>query len=97
MNQVGVGVVAALSVEARALGPSMPRDGVPPSSGLAVLPDGALLAVSGIGLVAAEAAARALVENSDLPARAIAEKSLRIAGQICIYTNDQITIEELHG
>jgi ATP-dependent HslUV protease subunit HslV len=39
----------------------------------------------------------ALVENSDLPARAIAEKSLRIAGQICIYTNDQITIEELHG
>ena len=60
MNQVGV--VAALSVEARALGPSMPRDGVPPSSGLAVLPDGALLAVSGIGLVAAEAAARALVE-----------------------------------
>ena len=43
------------------------------------------------------AAARALVENSELPARAIAEKSLRIAGQICIYTNDQITIEELHG
>jgi adenosylhomocysteine nucleosidase len=40
----------------------MPRDGVPPSSELAVLPDGALLAVSGIGLVAAEAAARALVE-----------------------------------
>jgi adenosylhomocysteine nucleosidase len=40
----------------------MPRDGVPTSSELAVLPDGALLAVSGIGLVAAEAAARALVE-----------------------------------
>jgi ATP-dependent HslUV protease subunit HslV len=28
-------------------------------------------------------------------AREIAEKSLRIAGQICIYTNDQLTIEEL--
>ena len=36
-------------------------------------------------------------EVATLPARAIAEKSLRIAGQICIYTNDQITIEELHG
>jgi ATP-dependent HslUV protease subunit HslV len=30
-----------------------------------------------------------------LSAREIAEKSLRIAGQICIYTNDQVTIEEL--
>jgi adenosylhomocysteine nucleosidase len=40
----------------------MPRGGVPPLSELAVLGDGALLAISGIGLVAAEAAARALVE-----------------------------------
>jgi len=30
-----------------------------------------------------------------LGAREIAEKSLRIAGQICIYTNDQLTVEEL--
>jgi ATP-dependent HslUV protease subunit HslV len=37
------------------------------------------------------------MENTDLSAREIAEKSLRIAGKICIYTNDQITIEELHG
>jgi adenosylhomocysteine nucleosidase len=57
-----VGVVAALAAEARALGPSMPRGGVPPLSELAVLGDGAILAVSGIGLVAAEAAARALVD-----------------------------------
>jgi len=41
------------------------------------------------------AAARALMQNTELDAREIAEKSLRIAGQICIYTNDQITIEEL--
>ena len=41
------------------------------------------------------AAARALIQNTELSARDIAEKSLRIAGQICIYTNDQITIEEL--
>jgi ATP-dependent HslUV protease subunit HslV len=33
--------------------------------------------------------------NTELSAREIAEKSLRIAGQICIYTNDQVTIEEL--
>ena len=36
-----------------------------------------------------------LMENTDLSAREIAEKSLKIAGQICIYTNDQMTIEEL--
>ena len=39
--------------------------------------------------------ARALMENTDLSAREIAVKSLTIAGQICIYTNDQMTIEEL--
>jgi ATP-dependent HslUV protease subunit HslV len=32
-----------------------------------------------------------------LPARAIAEESMRIAASICIYTNDQITVEELGG
>jgi ATP-dependent HslUV protease subunit HslV len=37
------------------------------------------------------------MENTELPARDIAEKSLRIAGQICIFTNDKITIEELHA
>ena len=41
------------------------------------------------------ASARALLENTDLSAREIAVKSLKIAGQICIYTNDQMTIEEL--
>jgi ATP-dependent HslUV protease, peptidase subunit HslV len=35
------------------------------------------------------------MENTNLSAREIAEKSLKIAGQICIYTNDQMTIEEL--
>jgi adenosylhomocysteine nucleosidase len=57
-----VGVVAALQAEARALGPSMPRGGNPPLSELAWAGDGALLIVSGIGLVAAEVAARALLE-----------------------------------
>jgi nucleoside phosphorylase len=57
-----VGVVAALASEARALGPSLPRGGTVPLSDLALLGGGSLLAVSGIGLVAAHAAAAALVE-----------------------------------
>ena len=43
----------------------------------------------------AYAAALAFLEGSDFTAAQIAEKSLRIAGNICIYTNSQITIEEL--
>jgi adenosylhomocysteine nucleosidase len=55
-------VVAALEAEARALGPSMRRGGEPRLSELATFSDGALLAVSGIGRDAAEAAARALLD-----------------------------------
>lgn len=43
----------------------------------------------------AQAAATALLENSDLPARDVVEKALNIAGDICIYTNHNLTIEEL--
>jgi ATP-dependent HslUV protease subunit HslV len=43
----------------------------------------------------AYAAALAYLNASDLPAREIAERSLKIAGNICIYTNGQITLEEL--
>ncbi|HEX3603363.1 MAG TPA: hypothetical protein VHU43_04675 [Steroidobacteraceae bacterium] len=55
-------MVAALALEARALGPSLPRSGGSPLSELALLGGGSLLAVSGIGRAAAEAAAGALVE-----------------------------------
>ena len=65
-------------------------------SGDVIEPDEGIAAI-GSGGSFALAAARALVQNTELPARDIAEKSLRIAGQICIYTNDQLTIEELHG
>jgi ATP-dependent HslUV protease subunit HslV len=41
------------------------------------------------------AAARALVRHTELPAREIAERALGIAAEICIYTNAQITVEEL--
>jgi ATP-dependent HslUV protease subunit HslV len=41
------------------------------------------------------AAARALLEHTELSAREIAERALRIAGEICIYTNQNIVIEEI--
>ena len=41
------------------------------------------------------AAARALVRHSGLDARAIATEAMRIAAEICVYTNDQVAIEEL--
>ena len=65
-------------------------------SGDVIEPDGGIAAI-GSGGSFAMAAARALIDNTNLSAREIAEKSLRIAGDICIYTNDKITIEELHG
>ena len=43
----------------------------------------------------AQSAARALLDNTELTAREIVEKSLSIAGDICIYTNHNQTIEEL--
>ncbi|MFA5941061.1 MAG: ATP-dependent protease subunit HslV [Sinimarinibacterium sp.] len=45
----------------------------------------------------ANAAARALVENTELGARAIVEKALHIAADICIYTNHNLTIETIGG
>lgn len=57
-------------------------------------PEHGVLAI-GSGGNYALAAARALLENTDLSAREIAEESLRIAGEICVYTNDHITVEEL--
>jgi ATP-dependent HslUV protease subunit HslV len=47
----------------------------------------------GSGGAYALAAARALYQHSDLNAREIAEEALKIASDICIYTNDQITLE----
>ena len=63
-------------------------------TGDVVEPDDAVAAI-GSGGPYAQAAALALLENSSLPALQICEKSLRIAGKICIYTNDHLTIEEL--
>jgi ATP-dependent HslUV protease subunit HslV len=63
-------------------------------TGDVIEPEHSLLAI-GSGGPYAQASALALLENTDLDARSIVEKSLTIAGQICVYTNEQIVIEEL--
>ena len=55
--------------------------------------EGALAVGSGSNY--ALAAARALMRHTDLGAREIVEEAMKIASEICIYTNDQLTIEEL--
>ncbi len=55
------------------------------------------LAAIGSGGAYATAAARALLEHTELAARPIVEQALGIAADICIYTNTQLTIEELPG
>jgi ATP-dependent HslUV protease, peptidase subunit HslV len=57
-------------------------------------PDSGIAAI-GSGGPYATAAATALMEHTQLDAKAIAEEAMKIAGKICIYTNDRITIEEL--
>jgi ATP-dependent HslUV protease subunit HslV len=63
-------------------------------TGDVIEPEAGVVAV-GSGGPYALAAARALVENTTLSAREIVERSLKIAGDICIYTNQQLSIEEL--
>ena len=64
-------------------------------NGDVIEPDDAIMAI-GSGGSYALAAARALLNNTELDAREIVEKGLTIAGEICVYTNQQKTIEELN-
>src|SRR5690242_15381143 len=57
-------------------------------------PDSGIAAI-GSGGPYAQAAAQALLEHTQLPARQVAEEAMKIAGKMCIYTNDRVTIEEL--
>ncbi len=59
-------------------------------------PENGLIAI-GSGGPFAQSAALALMENTDMDARQIVEHALKIAGDICIYTNHNVTIEELAG
>ena len=63
-------------------------------NGDVIEPEHDLMAI-GSGGPYAQAAAMALLQNTDLEARGIVEKALQIAGDICVYTNQNIIIEEL--
>jgi ATP-dependent HslUV protease subunit HslV len=63
-------------------------------NGDVIQPENDLIAI-GSGGPFAQAAARALLENTEMGARDIVEKSLNIAGDICIYTNHNVNFEEL--
>lgn len=63
-------------------------------NGDVISPDDGVLAI-GSGGSYALAAARALIAHTQLPARDVAVEALRIAGEICIYSNTNIVVEEL--
>ena len=63
-------------------------------NGDVVQPEQDLIAI-GSGGSFAQSAARALLENTDLEAADIVEKALTIAGDICVFTNGNLTVEEL--
>ncbi len=63
-------------------------------TGEVIDPDDGIAAIGSGGMYAL-AAAKALKENTELSAREIAERALKIAGDICVYTNGNITVEEV--
>ena len=63
-------------------------------NGDVIEPEDDLMAI-GSGGPFAQAAALALLQNTDLDARSVAEKALNIAGDICVYTNKNVVVEEL--
>ena len=63
-------------------------------TGEVIDPDDGVIAI-GSGGNYALAAARALVQNTELSAAEIAEKALHIAASICVYTNDNVIVEEV--
>jgi ATP-dependent HslUV protease subunit HslV len=63
-------------------------------NGDVIEPDAGVMAI-GSGGPYAQAAARALVQNTDLAPREVVERSLHIAADICVYTNHELTIEAL--
>jgi len=65
-------------------------------SGDVLEPEHGIVAI-GSGGAYAQAAARALLEHTELPAAAIVKEALLIAGELCIYTNQNLAIEELES
>src|SRR5439155_9455451 len=65
-------------------------------NGDVIVPDDGMVAI-GAGSPYALAAARALAKHTQLSAREIVQEAMTLAGEMCIYTNGEITIEELPG
>ncbi len=63
-------------------------------SGDVIEPDENIMGI-GSGGVGAQAAAIALIRHTDMDARGIVEEAMKIAGSICVFTNDFLTIEEI--
>jgi ATP-dependent HslUV protease subunit HslV len=63
-------------------------------NGDVIEPDGGVIGIGSGGQIA-QAAAIALIKNTELEARAVVEAAMKIAASICVYTNDTITIEEI--
>lgn len=63
-------------------------------NGDVIEPDDGVISI-GSGSTAAQSAATALLENTELAPRTIVEKAMKIAGDLCIYTNHHITVEEI--
>jgi len=63
-------------------------------NGDVIEPDGGVMGI-GSGGASAQAAATALIEHSDMNAADIVREAMKIAGALCVFTNDAVTIEEL--
>jgi ATP-dependent HslUV protease subunit HslV len=63
-------------------------------NGDVIEPDEGIIGI-GSGGVAAQAAAKALILHSDMDAPAIVRESMKIAGSICVFTNDFLTVEQM--
>jgi len=63
-------------------------------NGDVIEPDEAIIGI-GSGGIAAQAAATALIQNTELSAHRIVEEAMKIAASVCVYTNDKIIIEEI--
>jgi len=63
-------------------------------NGDVIEPDEGVIGI-GSGGVAAQAAAKALIHHTDMDAPAIIKEAMKIAGSICVFTNDILTIEEM--
>lgn len=88
------GDMAARQLEALLLAADKEKLLLISGTGEVIIPDDGVLAIGSGGMYALSAA-RALIQNTTLSAHDIAQKSLQVASEICIYTNSNIIVEEV--